>query len=307
MSHLAIQQRNFQENELMKVLITGSNSQLGQELQHTLPKGVKLHACDAKSLDITNAEKVCSTIEKLQPDIVINTAAYTAVDAAETQQEIAYAVNAIGAKNIARACRKFGSRLIHISTDFVFSGDSPLPYLPDDKPEPVNVYGNTKYQGELAVIEEMEGEALIIRTAWMYSIYGQNFVKTILRLLRDEKKLSVVCDQIGSPTWARPLAAKIWKAALSFKKLKGVYHLSDAGMASRFDFAVAIQSEALKIGLLDSKLPISPIRSRQPPSPAQRPANGALDCSKTYEYLCLTPVHWQQYLGEMMREIKAGE
>jgi dTDP-4-dehydrorhamnose reductase len=285
----------------VKILTIGSNGQLGHELSYTKPAGVNLYSVDIDALDITNSEQVQATINSLQPDLVINAAAYTAVDKAETDIETAFAVNEKGPENIARSCHSVGSRFIHVSTDFIFSGNSPLPYAPEDTAEPLSIYGKSKLCGEHAALKETNGEALIFRTAWVYSAHGNNFVKTMLRLMQEKEQISVIYDQTGSPTWARTLANTIWAAALDFRNSKGIYHWTDAGIASWYDFAVAIQAEALSLGLLDKEIPISPIRTSQYPTPAKRPSNSVLDCSKTWTDFTIQPAHWRVSLNQMLK------
>jgi dTDP-4-dehydrorhamnose reductase len=286
------------------VLIIGSYGQLGRELSHTCPADIELRAVDADTLDITNSNRVTSYIKQLRPNVVVNAAAYTAVDKAESERDVAIAVNELGAANIAIACSEIGARFIHISTDFVFNGSSPLPYMPTDTPEPLGVYGESKYNGETAVIRETANEALIFRTAWVYSAHGANFVKTMLRLMREKDTLNVIYDQAGSPTWARTLAQLIWRAIKKYPEVKGVYHWTDAGISSWYDFAIAIQSEALKQGLLDKEIPISPIRTSQYPTPAARPAYSVLDCSNTWNDFAISPTHWRLSLHDMLTELK---
>jgi dTDP-4-dehydrorhamnose reductase len=285
----------------LKVLIIGSNGQLGHELSYTQPAKIDLYEMDVDSLDITDAEQVNRKIGDLKPDVVINAAAYTAVDKAESDRDAAFRVNELGPGNIARACSAVGCRFIHVSTDFVFDGTSPLPYLPEDLPQPLGVYGESKFQGEKAVLKETNGETLIFRTAWVYSTHGKNFVKTMLGLMREREQLGVIYDQVGSPTWARTLAKTIWTATVFFPKASGIYHLTDAGVASWYDFAVAIQTEALALGLLDKSIPIAPIRTNQYPTPAKRPAFTVLDCSSTWRDFSISPVHWRISLKEMLR------
>ena len=289
----------------MKVLVIGSHGQLGHELSHSKPAEVELHATDASSLDITDQRQVSDKIDELQPEAVINAAAYTAVDKAESEREKAYLVNQKGPGNIARSCLGAGSRFIHVSTDFVFDGRSPSPYLPDDRPHPLGVYGESKLLGERVVAEETKGQALIIRTAWVYSAYGNNFVKTMLRLMHEKEQLGVIYDQVGSPTWARTLAETIWTATISFPQAKGYYHWTDAGVASWYDFAVAIQSEALALGLLEKEIPIMPIRTSQYPTPARRPSYTVLDCSSTWKDFRISPIHWRVSLRKMLQEMSS--
>ena len=214
-------------------------------------------------------------------------------------------VNESGPRNVARACVEAGCRFIHVSTDFVFDGKFPLPYLPGDVPRPLGVYGDSKYQGEKAVVEETNGDALIFRTAWVYSVHGNNFVKTMLGLMREREQLGVIYDQVGSPTWARTLARTIWTAAVSFPEAKGMYHWTDAGVASWYDFAIAIQVEAVALGLLEKAIPIMPMRTSQYPTPAKRPAYTVLDCSTTWNDFSITPVHWRVSLREMLQGVLA--
>ncbi len=284
----------------MKVLLTGASGQLGKELLHAKPGGIDLYAYDSKSLDITNIERLESTFAQINPDVVINAAAYTTVDKAETEQDLAHAVNAVAPGNIARICGEFNSRLIHISTDFVFSGNSPLPYLPEDQTDPVNFYGKSKLDGELAVKEQLNEGALIFRTAWLYSVYGHNFVRTMLRLMQEKEKLEVVYDQIGTPTWARGLSKIIWKAVIKNPKVSGIFHSTDAGVASWYDFAVAIQEEAIALGILKKRISIIPVRTYDYPVRAIRPANSLLDCSKTWNELTETPANWHVSLKAML-------
>lgn len=284
----------------MKVLVIGSYGQLGTELSLTQPSEIDLFSVDVDTLDITDGMMVQAYIDNIRPDVIINAAAYTAVDKAETDKDLAFAVNEHGPANIARSCHSIGCRFIHVSTDFVFDGKSPLPYMPEDQPSPLSVYGMSKHMGEKAVLKNTSGTALIFRTAWVYSSHGNNFVKTMLRLMREKDQLRVVFDQIGSPTWARTLAKTIWSSVLSHKQASGIYHWTDSGVASWYDFAVAIQHEAITLGLLERVIPILPIRTEQYPTPAKRPANSVLDCSKTWKDFSITPEHWRVRLRQML-------
>jgi dTDP-4-dehydrorhamnose reductase len=284
----------------MKVLITGGNGQLGWELQRAVPSGVQVVAVGHQELDITNPNSIERIFEKTRPTAVINTAAYTAVDKAEQEKELAYAVNAQGAANIACAAMEHGAQVIHISTDFVFNGKKSRPYLPEDTPGPINVYGASKLQGEQLVKDTCGGRALIIRTAWVYSPHGSNFVKTILRLINERDCLNVVADQVGTPTWAKGLANTLWKAIE--RGLTGVYHWSDAGVASWYDFAVAIQEEALALGLVKRAIPIIPVRTEDFPTPAQRPAYSVLEKKKLWSELNQIGDHWREGLRAMLAQ-----
>ncbi len=289
----------------MKVLIVGANGQAGRELQRTAPATVELVCLDVDRLDITHRQAVLSTVSAIAPDLLINAAAYTAVDRAEQEPALAYAVNAAGAGHLAEAARASKARLVHISTDFVFDGGKSSPYLPEDEPRPLGVYGASKLAGERLAMERSDGQAIILRTAWLYAANGQNFVHTMLQLMRERDELGIVADQIGTPTWARTLARTIW-AITTRPELTGLYHCTDAGVASWYDFAVAIQEEALALGLLAKAIPIRPLRSKDYPTPAQRPAYSVLDKSASWAVLATSiPVHWRVNLRAMLAEVVA--
>lgn len=289
-----------------KVLVTGANGQLGYELQHTVATGVELIATDYETLDITNAEQVAAAFAHYQPDLVINAAAYTAVDKAETDQTKAQSLNGDAAGLIAQALAKANQsrpipiKLVHISTDFVFDGSQALPYTPDAATAPLGVYGATKLSGEQQVQQHLPA-ALIIRTSWLYSTHGHNFVKSMLRFMQERELLGVVYDQVGSPTWARTLANTIW--ALVAKDAQGILHCSDNGVASWYDFAIAIQEEAYQLGLLTKRVPVQPIRSSAYPTPAKRPAFSVMDKSLTEDYLGYRLPYWRASLQAMLNEL----
>jgi len=287
----------------LRVIVTGANGQLGWELQRTCPEGVELHPMTSADLDITNAQAVMERVKAIQPDWIINAAAYTAVDKAESEPERAYAVNEHGARHLAETARAVGARMAHVSTDFVFDGEHGKPYKPDDATAPLGIYGASKLAGEIAVRETLGDQALIIRTAWVYSTHGSNFVKTMLRLMREREQLGIVADQIGSPTWAHGLALALWQAiALD---LHGTHHWTDAGVASWYDFACAIHEEARDLGLLERDTIIRPIRTVDYPTPARRPGFSVLDKTSTWQALGITtPTHWRPQLRAMLTELK---
>ena len=287
----------------MKVLITGAGGQVGWELQRTVSTDIEITALHRVELDIADQAAVMSVIKELQPDLVINAAAYTAVDKAEEEVDRAYKVNVDGAANIARAVEDCSARLIHISTDFVFDGTGTKPYLPGDEPKPSGVYGASKLQGERAVMTETSGRAVILRTAWIYSVHGSNFVKTMLRLMAEREELGVVDDQVGTPTWAKELAKTIWLIA-GKTDMQGTYHWTDDGKASWYDFALAIQEEAYGLGLLQKTIPIKPIKTEEYPTPARRPAYSVLDKTSTLEALDCKAPHWRESLIKMLIELK---
>lgn len=286
----------------MKVLITGANGQAGHELCRSAPNHVELLCLDRNRLDIGDGVAVERMLRAERPALIINAAAYTAVDKAETEREQAFAVNATGAANLAEAAAEIGARLLHISTDFVFDGSKSSPYRADDRTNPLSVYGASKLAGELSVQERCPG-TLIVRTAWLYSAHGHNFVKTILRLLGEREQLTVVADQVGTPTWAGSLAAAIWAAAAR-PKLRGIYHWSDAGVASWYDFALAIQEEALQLGLLTKAIPIKPITTSDYPTPARRPPYSVLDKTSAWRDFAITGRHWRVALRKMLKELR---
>ena len=283
----------------MKALITGANGQLGRALAACAPASIELIELTSAQLDIGDRAAVDAAFIDHAPAIMINAAAYTKVDVAEEMSELADRVNHLGVAHLAEAAQRSGARLVHISTDFVFDGMASHPYRPDAQTAPLNVYGATKLAGERAAGQN----ALIIRTSWLYSAYGNNFVATMLRLVRERPELRVVDDQVGTPTSARSLADAIWKLALTNNV--GVMHYSDSGVASWYDFAVAIMDEAIAIGLLDQPVDIIPIPSSAYPTPAKRPHYSVLDKSDTIEALGYTPPHWRTSLRDVLEAIKS--
>lgn len=285
----------------MKVLITGGNGQLGFELARTAPTSAELVLTSHNTLDITNPEQVLDAIAQHRPDAIINAAAYTAVDKAEGDAELAQAVNGSGVAHLAEAAKQHHARLVQLSTDFVFDGSQSSPYDVNATPRPMSVYGRTKLAGEQAAINALGDQALILRTAWVYSSHGHNFVKTILRLMQEKPQLGIVADQIGTPTWAGGLAAAIWRSL--DRGITGIHHWTDAGVASWYDFAVAIQEEALTIGLIDRPIPIRPIRTSDYPMPATRPPYSVLNKHPTWSALDLQADHWRVALRHMLAEL----
>jgi len=284
------------------VMITGAAGQLGYELQRTAPKGTPVVAVDIEQLDLTAPDAVEAFVAAHQPSVIINGAAYTAVDRAEEQPTLAYAVNVAAAATLAQSAARHGARMIQISTDFVFGGATGRPWRPDDMTAPESVYGTTKRDGERAVLDALGPQALVIRTAWLYSAHGGNFVKTMLRLMRERDDVRVIADQIGTPTWANSLARTLW-AAVARPHVAGVLHWTDAGVAGRYDFAVAIQEEALALGLLTRAVPVSAITTDDYPTPARRPSYSVLDKTDTTRALGETPRHWRANLRQMLGEL----
>lgn len=284
----------------MKVLIVGSKGQLGRGLAETAPAGAEIVGHDIDTLNITDVAVVRACVAEVQPEILINAAAYTAVDKAESEEEAAFAVNATAVGLLAAAARERGARFVHVSTDFVFDGTSGVPYAPDAQPRPLGAYGRTKLEGEHRAGED----ALIVRTSWVYAPAGGNFVHTMLRLMAERDEVCVVADQIGTPTYAPGLASAIW--GLSVARTTGIHHFSDSGAASWYDFAVAIQEEALAIGLLERAVPVVPISTADFPTPARRPPYSVLDKRSTVAVLGGPAPHWRVNLRTMLARVKAG-
>lgn len=300
----------------MKVLITGKNGQLGSELQNSCPADIEVEFFDSQSLDITDIAKVNEVLIAFSPDVVINTAAYTAVDKAESDQAAAYAVNETGAANLANVCKAINAKLIHISTDFVFDGTKTTPYIASDTTNPLGVYGASKLAGEQAVNRILGSQATIVRTAWVYSQFGNNFVKTMLRLMAEKTELGIVGDQVGTPTWAAGLANMLWALIVNTSSFNSsqvvtnneqnkatILHWTDAGVASWYDFAVAIQELAIDKGLLTKAIPIKSIPAASYPTPATRPAFSVIDKSEAELASGVTTIHWRKQLNTMLEQL----
>jgi dTDP-4-dehydrorhamnose reductase len=249
---------------------------------------------DRAGMDLARPDDIPAIVAAHAPDLILNAAAYTAVDRAEGEEQLAQIVNGDAPGALAQAASACGAHLVHLSTDFVFDGSTARAYLPGDPCAPLGAYGRTKAAGEDAV----GSGATVVRTAWVYAAGGANFVETMLRLMSTRDSVGVVADQIGAPTWATGLAEVVWQ--LGTRRLAGTWHWSDAGVASWYDFAVAIQEEALALGLLDRAVPITPISTAQYPTPARRPAFSLLDSGKTREAIDLPPVHWRTNLRAML-------
>ena len=289
----------------MRLLVTGSAGQLGWELQRLvkdLPPTALQSALwtDVAELDIADSQAVARTFAEFKPTVVVNAAAYTAVDKAETEHVIAFKINRDGAGILAQAARLHNARFLHVSTDFVFDGQG-KPYELNDEARPLSVYGASKHEGEQLVLAA-GGQSLIVRTAWVYSSHGGNFVKTMLRLMADKPSLNVVTDQVGSPTWAKGLAQTLLAYAQLASMPTGMAHYTDSGVASWYDFAVAIQEEALVLGLLHKPVPISPIPASHYPTAAQRPGFSVLNKSSSISAFGAAP-HWRVQLRAMLREL----
>jgi dTDP-4-dehydrorhamnose reductase len=286
---------------MKKILVTGAGGQLGSEIQF-LSSSIsdrEFVFTDYKELDITDREAVSTFVAAGKYYAVINCAAYTAVDKAESDQEKAYLINETGAANLAEAAYKTGAKCVHISTDFIFDGTHSTPILEGDKPGPLSVYGASKLAGEIAV-KKANPDSVIFRTSWVYSSYGANFVKTMLRLCRERESLSVIFDQIGTPTYARDLAKAILDTLDTAieKNINGVFNYSNEGVASWYDFAISIRDIA---GL---KTKIAPIETTQYPTPATRPKYSLLNKKKVKETFHIEIPYWRDSLMACMKIIE---
>ncbi|HKE43791.1 MAG TPA: dTDP-4-dehydrorhamnose reductase [Steroidobacteraceae bacterium] len=289
----------------MKVLIAGGGGQVGRALLRSVPSDHAVHAPDRRELDITSEESVRATVRKMQPDVIVNVAAYTAVDRAESEVDQCNQVNAQGAQYLAQCAQECGARLLQVSTDYVFDGTSTTPYQADASPRPLNVYGESKLRGERAVLETLADRAVVLRTAWVYAAAGSNFLRTMLRLMSERRQVRVVSDQVGSPTAARSIADVLWRL-VARTDAHGIHHWTDAGVASWYDFAVAIAEEGAALKLLPPQIEVSPISTQEYPTPARRPAYSVLDKRATCALLGLQPVHWRTSLRAVMSEIASG-
>jgi dTDP-4-dehydrorhamnose reductase len=289
----------------LKVLIVGSQGQLGWELERSQPGDLDVVTMDLPDIDITDGPGLTTLLGSVQPRVIINAAAYTQVDRAEDEKEKAFVINEIGTRHLVEAARSVGAYIIHVSTDFVFDGQKGSPYTPEDLPCPVGVYGKSKLAGEQILIQEYRKQSTIVRTAWLYSAHGQNFVKSMLRLFEDRSELKVVADQTGTPTWAYHLAHLLWEMVLSSKNHPGIYHFTDAGVASWYDFAVAIEEES-RTFRRGKEVEIKPIRTEEYPTKARRPPYSVLDKSSTWSQWNVTPVHWRKGLRSMLKELFEG-
>jgi len=296
------------------ILLIGKMGQVGQELQRTLAPIGKITSIGHESLDLSQADLIRQVIRDVQPRLIVNAAAYTAVDRAESEPELAAAINAEAPIVMAEEALQIGASLIHISTDYVFDGRKNTPYLEQDVPNPTNVYGKTKLAGELGIsqvyTQPSEIPYAILRTAWVYGTQGKgNFAKTMLRLGSERDEVKVVADQIGSPTWASDIAGAI--ATLSSHFLNpvenvvpsGIYHFTNSGVASWYDFAVAIFEEAKALGIPLKCDRVVPITTQDYPTLAARPAYSVLSCQKISTVLEAFPTHWRQALRQMLTEL----
>lgn len=288
-------------NEKLKVVIIGKSGQLANELMAEVPKHIQVIALGRDDVDITSMISFTQVIEQNNPSVIINASAYTAVDKAETDIDAAYALNKTAVEIMATVAKSYDIRLLHVSTDFVFDGQSNKAYGVNSSTNPLGVYGESKLAGETAITNLHPENSAIVRTSWLYSSFGNNFVKTMLRLMKEKDELGVVADQIGCPAYAKTLATFLWKLA-ELDNLASIYHWSDAGVASWYDFAKKIQLLAIEQGLLDNKIPIKAIPSSAYPTSAKRPSFSLLDTTEAAEILM--PVYCREQLANCLSTLK---
>ena len=295
----------------MKVLITGSQGQLGRELLKNIPHDIEVIAADRKTFNLLDLKDCREFIFDNKPDWIINAAAYTAVDLAEDEEEKAILINGEAPTEIANALKKTGGKLLQISTDFVFDGKSSSPYKVDDEPNPINIYGKSKLLGENGIknILQDNNQYIILRTSWVMGSEGNNFTKTMLRLLKIKEKVSVVYDQIGCMTSSKYLSNICWliiqKDITKNINNQKIFHWTDAGVSSWFDIATEIGDLSCKLNLLKNPAKVLPISSDNFPTRAKRPNFSLLDCSITKEILNIENKYWRYSLLEILQELKS--
>lgn len=288
---------------MKKILVTGKNGQVGWELQRTLASLGQIIALDSQGMDLSDVDAIRRKVREVAPDIIVNPAAHTAVDKAESEPDLAMAINGTAAGVLAEEAKKLDALLIHYSTDYVFNGSKTSPYVETDTPDPQSVYGKTKLAGEQA-IQAVGGKHLILRTSWVYGVHGGNFVKTILRLAKERSELRIVADQYGAPTWARLLAESTAQIIGKYSEEKsGVYHLTPSGRTNWHQFAEEIVRLARQYdnALKDKPLTIHPIATHEYPLPAKRPANSSLSTEKIRKTFGLELPQWDADLAKCVR------
>ncbi|MEE3289463.1 MAG: dTDP-4-dehydrorhamnose reductase [Pseudomonadota bacterium] len=289
------------------ILVTGAKGQLGRTLQHHwgdsgLVRNSELIFYDSEKLDMTLVRLVEQELNHIKPRTILNTAAYTSVDHAETDRDAAFAINASAVSTLAGWAASNDCFVVHISTDFVFDGSKSVPYLPADHTSPLSVYGSSKLAGEAALQSQLPDRHAIIRTSWLYSEYGKNFLQTMLRLMKEQDELEVVADQVGSPTSTHSLGVLLL-AILDQGIKPGIYHWTDGASISWYEFAQAIQQEAIDQGLLGRKIPIKPLTTKEYPAVAVRPAYSVLDRSKVLNNIGIQATNWQQELKLVIKQV----
>lgn len=295
---------------MKRILLTGLNGQVGQELQRTLAPLGEVIGVSRETMDLAQATSIRQAISEARPDVIVNAAAYTAVDKAETETELAHSINGIAPQIMAEEAQQLGAALFHISTDYVFDGRKNTPYLEDDAPNPIGAYGKSKLVGEEGIRKTCD-RYIILRTAWVYGTYGKsNFVKTMLRLFAERDEVRVVADQVGTPTWASDIASAITSLVPQLcpeqpqaSPLTGIYNFTNSGMSSWYDFAIAIFEEAKQLGFPLKVQRIVPITTSEYPTPALRPAYSVLSGKKVSAALGTHPPYWRDGLRQMLGEL----
>lgn len=292
----------------MKVLLTGAQGQVGRAVAALCPRAVELHKAVHAELDITDAAAVHALIQRIRPEWIVNSAAYTAVDRAESEPALAESVNAAGPAHLANAAQALpGCRVLQLSTDYVFDGRSRVPYGPQDPTHPTSVYGRTKLRGEQAVSQTLAERATILRTAWVYAPQGRNFLLTMLRLMRERGEVRVVADQHGSPTSADSVARAVWAVLTGAPGRVGrILHWTDRGAISWYEFAEEIGRAATDAGLLTRRPRVTAICSADYPTAAVRPVYSVLDLEETATALGLTPCLWKQTLHAALGTLRSS-
>ena len=292
----------------MKVLITGRGGQLASALVESAPIDAEVSSLSVDELDITNLDQVRDQVALIKPEVIINGAAYTAVDKAEDEPEVAELVNASGPLNLAMVASEDGIKLVQPSTDFIFDGNRDDPWPIDAQPNPLSVYGRTKLGGEEAVMNTCKGPWIIVRTAWVYSGAGSNFVLSMLNHMKNGKSLRVIDDQHGTPTSSGSLAGAIW--CMLDREINGIQHWTDDGSTTWYGFACTIAELGLELGILESLPEITAIPTSGYPTPAARPAYSVLDKSETWSMLdgaeCMPATNWRDNLKKVMMELNNG-
>lgn len=286
-----------------KIVVIGKNGQVAMELAH-LDKNADFYFFGREDIDITSVSSIEQTIGNIEFDALINASAYTAVDKAESEIEQANEINVLAVKNLVDFCKRKNIHFTHISTDYVFSGDKGSPYLENDPYGPQSIYGESKMLGERYIIENYPENSCILRTSWVYSRFGNNFVKTMLSLMASKEQLSVIDDQVGSPTCASLLAAACIEAAN--QEIAGIYHWTDEGVCSWYDFALEIQRQGIEQGILNKAIPILPIPTTDYPTPATRPAYSVLSKVNTRRVFSSKNKHWAANLSHVVNSLKTS-
>lgn len=287
----------------MNIVVIGKSGQLASEIAKRSDEHTNIICLGRLDIDLLSVDSISEKLKDLAANAVINASAYTAVDLAESEAEQAYLLNAEALGNLALACANIKIKLVHVSTDFVFDGKSSLPYSVKDTVNPISVYGASKAEGEKLILKYLPEQSCIIRTSWVYSTFGNNFVKTMIRLMAEKTELGIISDQIGSPTFSGGLAKICLHAALN--DAHGIHHYTDNGVASWYDFAVAIQELAIDKGLLNKVIPIKAISTKDYPTPAARPNYSVLDKSSLKEqFPNIELVHWRKQLSKMLDDLK---